>query len=243
MVAVFKGFILKTLPSKKPRIWSGFLLPAWFFFVCVCRNSAASTTWKIPYLQELFIHHPAFLIMLLLALLRRLSQKKICCWFPRCLLLYWFLCCGLWFLLLFPGSQGCLTAGSRALLQRPWNASTWHWLFKSLSLCFLKTYNRFWFQLPTRSVFLQKKKKKKEEEKKWFPSIEITLLEKLLKLKCALKCIYYLFYKWRQRSSGVVRWGDFHQTQNHSESPSDVIKFHHHSMWSYLSEVWEVSNF
>lgn len=178
--------------------------------------------------------------MLLLALLRRLSQKKICCWFPRCLSLYWFLCCGLWFLLLVPRAASLPGAGLSC------KGHGMPPLGIGFSKAFLSAFSRpttgFSFNCPL-EAFSYRRKKKKGRGKKWFPSIEITLLEKLLKLKCALKCIYYLFCKWRQRSSGVVRWGDFHQTQNHSESPSDVIKFHHHSMWSYLSEVWEVSNF
>lgn len=135
-------------------------------------------------------------------------------------------------MLFFPGSQDCLTAGSKALWQRPLCAAV---ECLHLALAFQKLFSLL-FEGPQRVLvsiahsqsFLtegKKKNKGKRGKKRWFPSIEITLLEKLLKSSVHWSVFFCLFYKWRQRSSGVVRWGDFRQTENQSESPSDVIKF------------------
>lgn len=174
MVAVFKGFILKTLPSKKPRIWSGFLLPAWFFFVCVCRNSAASMTWKIPYLQELFIHHPAFLIMLL-ALLRRLSQKKICCWFPRCYIDFCAVVCD---------SCSCSLVPRAASLQGAGLCCKGHGmppLGIGFSKAFLSAFSRpttgFSFNCPLAAFSYRRKKKKRKRKKSDFPALKSPCLK------------------------------------------------------------------
>lgn len=87
MVTDFKDLIQSPSSSKKLRTWFCILLPACLFHARVEIQLQAATAqlgfieWKIQSFHALFMQHTVFQIILLLTLLRQLSEKKKVCFF------------------------------------------------------------------------------------------------------------------------------------------------------------------
>lgn len=93
MVTDFKDLIQSPSSSKKLRTWFCILLPARLFHARVEIQLQAATAqlgfieWKIQSFHALFMQHTVFQIILLLTLLRQLSEKKKCAFFTVTLVL------------------------------------------------------------------------------------------------------------------------------------------------------------